>query len=66
VTTKEIGLAGVSGGWRKKVADRVAPRVAERTRVGTDTVRAALGLTFFALAASYVARTLWQSRKGET
>jgi hypothetical protein len=66
VGVKEIGLAGVSGGWRKKLADRVAPSVAERTRFSADTVRAALGIAFVALAARYVARTLWRFRKGET
>ncbi|MDQ3875459.1 MAG: hypothetical protein M3322_07960 [Actinomycetota bacterium] len=66
MAVKEIGLAGVSGGWRKKVADRLGPSLAERTRFRADTVRATLGIVFFALAASYVVRTLWRSRKGQT
>ena len=55
---KQLGEAGVSAGWRKKLADRVAPPVASRTRLSPDQVRAALGLIFVGLSLSYVARTV--------
>lgn len=41
----EVGLKG----WRGKLADRVAPPVAERTRLTADQVRALIGIVFIAL-----------------
>ena len=53
---KEVGHAGLTG-WKEKVADRVAPAVAGRTRFGEDQVRAAVGGVFFVLATVYVVKT---------
>ena len=60
---RELGNAGASAGWRKHVADRVAPAVAARTRFGRDDVRAALGAVFFASSVLYVVRTLRDLRR---
>lgn len=53
----QIGTAGLQG-WRSKVGDAVAEPVAQRTPLGTEQVRAALGALFFALAVMYVVKTL--------
>lgn len=53
----QIGTAGLQG-WREKAADAVAAPLAKRTPLETDQVRAALGALFFALALSYVVKTL--------
>ncbi len=60
---KQLGRAGVSGGWRKAVADRLAPAVAGRTRFDGDDVRAAVGAAFFVASLVYVARTLRDLRR---
>ena len=49
-----VPLAGVSKGWRKAVADRVTPRLAARTPLEEDHVRAALGAAFIGLSTYYV------------
>ena len=54
---KVVGFAGLSG-WRQKVADAVAPRVAKKAPVDADTVRAAVGALFLALSVMYVAKSL--------
>jgi hypothetical protein len=54
--TVSMGTAGLAG-WRKKVADVVAPAVAQRTPLKEEQVRALVGGLFFVLAAMYVAKT---------
>ena len=55
-TTTRIGTAGLQG-WRRKVGDVVAEPVAQRTPLGTEQVRAAVGALFFVLALMYVVKT---------
>lgn len=57
-----VPLAGVDKGWRKAVADRVSPGVAERTPLGDDQVRALLGAAFIGLSAYYVAASVSRAR----
>jgi hypothetical protein len=45
-------------GWRKRVADVTAPRVAKRGPVSEDQARAIVGALLFALSAYYVASTI--------
>jgi hypothetical protein len=45
-------------GWRKAVADRVAPPAARRAPASEDQLRAAIGAAFFLLALLYVVRTI--------
>jgi len=52
-----IGTAGLQG-WRRKVGDAVAEPLAQRTPLDGEQVRAAVGALFFALALSYVVRTV--------
>ncbi len=54
---KVVGFAGLSG-WREKVADTVAPRVADKTPLDADTARAAIGALFLALSLMYVVKAL--------
>ena len=54
--TIEIGKQGLVG-WRKKVGERVAGPVSERTGLSSDQVEALVGATFFALSLYYVAST---------
>jgi hypothetical protein len=54
---QSIAQAGLAG-WRKAIADRVAPRAASRAPVSEEQVRAALGAAFFLLSLYYVASTL--------
>ena len=56
-----VGNAALKG-WRRRVADAVAPRVP----FDDDTVRGALGLAFLALSVRYVLGTLGRIRRGET
>jgi len=56
-TATRMGTAGLQG-WRRKVGDVVADPVAERTPLGPEQVRAAVGALFFALAVLYVVKTL--------
>ena len=55
--SKTIGHAGLDG-WRKTVADGVAPRAAKRAPVSEDQARAAIGAAFFALSLYYVVSTI--------
>jgi hypothetical protein len=50
---EHLGHAGLAG-WRKTVADIVAPRVP----IADDQARMIIGLGFFALSVYYVAATL--------
>jgi hypothetical protein len=52
VKVEEVGHAALSG-WRKPVADAVAPRVPLRD----EYVRAAVGFLFLALAVKYLVDT---------
>jgi hypothetical protein len=61
-TLEDLGHAGVRG-WRERVADEVAPRLASRTPAREDQIRAAVGLAFFVLSAVYLVRTLDALRK---
>jgi hypothetical protein len=45
-------------GWRKAVADRIAPRAASRAAVSEEQVRAAIGAALFLLSLYYVASTI--------
>jgi len=56
-TATQIGTAGLQG-WRSKVGDAVAEPVAQRTPLGSEQVRAALGALFFALSVMYVVKTI--------
>ena len=51
-----VGQAGLMG-WREKVGDVVAPRVARRTPLSVEQIRALIGALFFTLAFVYVIRT---------
>ena len=53
---KEIGHAGLHG-WRERVADRTARSVSKRTPANEDTLRALIGLGFFAASLYSLART---------
>ncbi|HEV2785499.1 MAG TPA: hypothetical protein VGV67_03860 [Solirubrobacteraceae bacterium] len=52
-----MGTAGLQG-WRRKVGDAVAPPLAQRTPLGSEQIRAAVGAVFFALSVMYVVKTL--------
>jgi hypothetical protein len=55
--SKTLGHAGLVG-WRKAVADRVAPAAAQRAPLSEEDVRAAIGAAFFLLALYYVVTTI--------
>jgi hypothetical protein len=55
--TKTLGHAGLVG-WRKAVADGVAPRAADRAPFSEDQLRAAIGAAFFLLSLYYVVTTV--------
>ena len=55
--SKTIGHAGLVG-WRKALADGVAPRAADRGPFSEDQARAAIGGLFFALSLYYVVSTI--------
>jgi hypothetical protein len=55
--SKQFGHAGLVG-WRKKVADGVAPKAAERGSFSEDDARAVIGAAFFALSLYYVVSTI--------
>ena len=61
-----LPLAGVSKGWRKAVADRVAPRVAARTSLQETQARAIVGAAFIGLSAYYVIGSIRRFRRAET
>jgi hypothetical protein len=66
-TLTELGHMGLQG-WRQKVADGIAPPVANRAPLEEDQVRAVVGAAFFVLAVIYVAKTISaaarQARRG--
>jgi hypothetical protein len=45
-------------GWRKRVVDAAAPRIAKRTPIRERDIRALIGLLFIALAIRHVVVTL--------
>jgi hypothetical protein len=53
---ESIAQAGLVG-WRKVIADSVAPRAASRGPVSEERLRAAIGAAFFLLSLYYVAST---------
>lgn len=53
----QLGQAGLQG-WRKTVADRVAPPAAAKAPLSEDQIRAAIGVLFFVLSVMYVVRTI--------
>ncbi len=55
--TVELGRAGLVG-WRKSLADRVAPPVAHRSPASDEQVRALIGAAFFLLSLYYVVSTM--------
>jgi hypothetical protein len=55
--SKQFGHAGLVG-WRKAIADGVAPKAAERGPFSEDDARAAIGALFFALSLYYVVSTI--------
>ena len=55
--TQTLAQAGLVG-WRKAIADGVAPRAADRSPASEDQVRAAIGAAFFLLSVYYVASTI--------
>jgi hypothetical protein len=57
---ERVGDAALKG-WRRKVADAVAPRMP----FDDDKVRSALGVVFLALAVRYVVGTIGRARRGE-
>ena len=54
---QKLAQAGLVG-WRKAVADRVAPPAASRAPASEDQLRAAIGAAFFLLSLVYVAGTI--------
>ncbi len=56
-TVTRVGAAGLQG-WRRKVGDAVAEPVAQRTPLGAEQVRAAVGALFFVLSVLYIVKTL--------
>ena len=54
---QQLAQAGLVG-WRKSVADRVAPPAAVRGPASEDQLRALIGALFFALSLYYVVSTI--------
>jgi hypothetical protein len=54
---ESIAQAGLVG-WRRAVADSVAPRAANRAPLSEEKLRAAIGAAFFLLSLYYVASTI--------
>lgn len=54
---KGVAQTGLVG-WRKRVADKAAEPLAERTPMSADQVRALLGALFFGLSVVYVVGTI--------
>ena len=53
----QIGKQGLTG-WRKKVGEPVAAKLADRTSLSPESARAVVGGAFVAISAFYVAKTL--------
>ena len=60
---QQLAQAGLVG-WRKTLADRVAPPAASRAPASEDQLRAAIGALFFALSLYYVVGTIVRMVKG--
>jgi hypothetical protein len=54
---ESVAQAGLVG-WRKAIADSVAPRAASRAPVSEERLRAAIGAAFFLLSLYYVTSTI--------
>jgi hypothetical protein len=54
---QSIAQAGLVG-WRKALADGVAPRAARRAPASEDQLRSAIGAAFFLLSLYYVVSTI--------
>jgi hypothetical protein len=54
---QNLAQAGLVG-WRKAIADRVAPPAASRAPASEDQLRAVIGAAFFLLSLYYVASTI--------
>lgn len=54
---QQFGHAGLVG-WRKAIADRVAPAAANKAPATEEQLRALIGAAFFALALYYVVSTV--------
>ena len=54
---ESVAQAGLVG-WRKAIADNVAPRAANRAPVSEDQLRAVIGAAFFLASLYYVASTI--------
>jgi hypothetical protein len=54
---ESVAQAGLVG-WRKAIADRVAPRAASRSPLSEERLRAAIGAAFFLLSLYYVVTTI--------
>jgi hypothetical protein len=59
---EQLGHAGLAG-WRKTVADRVAPPAASRSPLSEEQIRAAIGALFFVLSVVYVGGTVARAVK---
>ncbi len=57
VTATALGRAGLQG-WRRKLADVVAPRVSSHTPAREEHVQALVGAAFFLLAVMYIIKTV--------
>ena len=54
---EQLAHAGLTG-WRKAIAERVAPPAASRSPLSEEQVRAVIGAAFFLLSLYYVATTI--------
>jgi hypothetical protein len=61
-TATQLGQTGLQG-WREKVADGISQPVAKRAPLDEDQVRAIVGAAFFALAVSYVVKTISEATR---
>jgi len=61
----QLGHASLVG-WRKTLADLVAPRAAEHGPFSEDQVRAIVGGAFFAVSVYYVAATIVRALKARS
>jgi hypothetical protein len=61
---RSLAHAAAAEGWRRRVADVVAPRV-DRSRLplGEDDARALLGVVFLALTIRTIVKTLRRARR---
>jgi hypothetical protein len=53
----DLGRAGLQG-WRRKLADVVAPRISSHTPAREEHVQAFVGAAFFVLAVLYIVKTV--------